>query len=700
MKKSRSASGTMLDLWRPPHGAGDPRGCLATTYTFFRELFDEQCLARFLEIESEPDREDLPFLLERESKLGGLYAGVLVDERYAGIEHSLRWDVLPVRIPGGIQHAKLSVLAWSHHIRIIAASANLTEPGYRTNHEVAAVVDLTPDNCDADLANEAIAFLLTVLTFVPGASRRPAEVQRAEEFLRRVKRVAAEWQRPRSRRTLRQQFAFTYPAPTKDEGARSALESAVATCRRRGLSPSEVWIASPFFDASGDTVSSVMSFLCRLMAKGRTRRLRLCVPSDGEPNRTKPRLAAPIALLHTPDRSSTRVTVEILPDVDQDRNRRPWHAKLMAFRAPEYVALMIGSSNFTCAGLGVGTRRNTEANLLTVIDREGSGREIGQLDEVWPQTERVVRPEEAEWTGAPTDEDDMDTGAASVPPPGFLLATYRAGDRREIVLRFDPTLVPRDWRIHACGRTTCELLASKAWSEMGAPAMAEVPWEPVMPPEKLLVRWRGHEAFLPLNVEDSRELQPPEQLQQMSADDMLSILAAADPSAAFRVWAKRQQASREDDDDLDSATPTDLDPLRQYDLYATFLHRIRRRASVLAQLRAYVERPVWSRNALEWRLRGLIGIQALAERLVRELASTIGTPDEPLLGIADFLIVLSEVNYQPSDGSLSRAEFTKVFRPFLRNLAGRIEVEIAAHRERASQDVMQFWREVLDRCRA
>src|SRR5688572_14293936 len=144
-KRKKSSSGAMLDLWRPPSGAGDPLGCLATTFTFAPGLFDEQCLARFLEIESEPNREDLAFLLERESRLGGVYAGVLVDHTQAGVEHSLRWDVLPVRIERGKQHAKLSVLAWSRHVRIVVASANLSEPGYRSNHEVAAAVDLTPE---------------------------------------------------------------------------------------------------------------------------------------------------------------------------------------------------------------------------------------------------------------------------------------------------------------------------------------------------------------------------------------------------------------------------------------------------------------------------------------------------------------------------------------------------------------------------
>ncbi|MGH9963167.1 MAG: hypothetical protein ACREBC_39625, partial [Pyrinomonadaceae bacterium] len=125
-RKKASSSEALLDLWRPAQAAGDPIGCLATTYTFNPGLFDEQCLGRFLDIESEPDRKDLAFLLERETRLGAVYAGVLVDHTQAGVEHSLRWDVMRVRLRSGKQHAKLSLLAWNHHVRIIVASANLT----------------------------------------------------------------------------------------------------------------------------------------------------------------------------------------------------------------------------------------------------------------------------------------------------------------------------------------------------------------------------------------------------------------------------------------------------------------------------------------------------------------------------------------------------------------------------------------------
>jgi hypothetical protein len=313
--------------------------------------------------------------------------------------------------------------------------------------------------------------------------------------------------------------------------------------------------------------------------------------------------------------------------------------------------------------------------------------------------EQVADPASAEWLGAQPDKEEEEQTKAPPLPAGFLSATYRAGDARSIVLRLDAANLPEEWRVHACDQSEQELLSMSAWQARGRPARVDLVWTAVMPPEKLLVQWADHEAFLPINVEDSRALPPPAQLEHMSADDMLLILAAADPSAAFRAWARRQQPSQLFDTDLDSATPIDLDPLRRYDLQATFLHRIRRRARILAQLRANLQRPVWGRQALEWRLRGLIGVEPLADRLVREFMRADGAADEALLTLADFLIVLREVDYQPSDGALPKAEFEKVFRPFLNELADRLGRQIGTHQERMSDDMMRFWKRVVERCR-
>jgi hypothetical protein len=697
-RKRVSNSGAMLDLWRPPQDAGDPVGCLATTYTFASGLFDEQCLGRFLDIESEPNREDLAFLLERESRLGGVYAGVLVDHTQAGVEHSLRWDVLPVRIRTGKQHAKISLLVWSRHIRIIVASANLSDPGYRTNHEVAVAVDLTPEGINGDMLAEAVTFLRSLLLFVPGASERPPELLRAEGFLEQVERQVRGWKPNRRSGAVRQRLVFTLPAITGGQAAGSSLEEAFEVCRGRGGSPNEAWVASPFFDADDDT-SRVTASLCKLMARGGQRELCFCVPVIHDDAAIVPRLAAPKALFLTPPAYQGSVTVEMLPAVDCDKNSRPWHAKMLALLAEQYSALMIGSSNFTCAGMGVGQRWNAEANLLTIVDRVDYSREVSQLEAVWPEMEEVADPESAEWLGPQSDNDEEEHATAPPWPAGFLSATYRAGNERRIVLRLDPDHLPESWHIRTCGQGQTEVLSCSDWLKHGRPSVVEIVWIPIQPPEKLLVQWADHEAFMPLNVEDSRHLPPPAQLEHMSADDMLWILAATDPSAAFRAWVKTQRPLGLFDTDLDSATPIDLDPLRRYDLQVTFLHRIRRRARTLAQLRSNLQRPVWGVQALEWRLRGLIGVEPLADRLVREFANATDTGDEALLTLADFLIVLREVDYQPGDGSLPKAEFEKVFRSFLKDLADKLMQQVNGHRDRVSEDSMHFWKRVVERCR-
>ena len=121
---------------------------------------------------------------------------------------------------------------------------------------------------------------------------------------------------------------------------------------------------------------------------------------------------------------------------------------------------------------------------------------------------------------------------------------------------------------------------------------------------------------------------------------------------------------------------------------------------MLGQLRANLERPVWSRQALEWRLRGLIGVEQLADRFARELAGAGSATDEALLTLADFLIVLREVDYQLTDGALPKDQFDELFRPFLPEIADRLAQQVNAEKDRLSVDVIGFWDRVVERCRS
>jgi hypothetical protein len=698
-KGRRQVPGSALELWRPPQDAGDPLGCLSTTYTFDPGMFDEQCLARFLEIESEPNREDLAFLLERESRLGGVYAGVLVDHSQAGVEHSLRWDVLRTRLPAGKQHAKLGLLAWTAHVRVIVASANLTEAGYRFNQEVAVAVDLSSRSGNPSLIEDAGGFLESLLVFVPGAPSGTPEVQRARGFLRRVRRLISGWSPARSRARVRQRLVFTLPraAGAGTGAARSTLAEVMGICRPRG-SPRDARVASPFFDSEVD-VNAAATALCKALARGEDRHVSLAVPCVGDPKMKSPRLAAPRSLLRTAERYCSGVTVELLPQQDDDRNPRPWHAKMLALQCHAYTALVVGSSNFTGAGLGLHGRCNAEANLLTIVDRAAYAREPRDLEAVWPQMRELIDPDSAEWLGPTQDLEEEEQAPRSVLPAGFLAATYRAGEHRQVILQFDPGALPEEWSVVAKGWQDRGLLDAGGWAASGRPEQTTIAWAHAEPPVKLVVVWPDGDAIWPLNVDDARQLPPPAVLEKMTADDMLAILAASDPSAAFRVWARRHEPTDPSEDDLDSASPVDLDPLRRYDLHATFLHRIRRRARVLARLRANLQRPVWGKQALEWRLRGFVGVEPLAMRMLREVLGANGTVAEALLTLTDFLIVLRDVKYEPADGSLKRSEFEQLYLPFLRELADRLDTEIRPQRERISSELLGFWDRVVQRCR-
>ena len=64
------------------------------------------------------------------------------------------------------------------------------------------------------------------------------------------------------------------------------------------------------------------------------------------------------------------------------------------------------------------------------------------------------------------------------------------------------------------------------------------------------------------------------------------------------------------------------------------------------------------------------GIVGVAVRIV--------AADESLLSLADFLIVLYEVDYRPMDGALPKKDFDGVFRSFLSELAGKLLTQVQA----------------------
>ena len=253
-------------------------------------------------------------------------------------------------------------------------------------------VDASPSEGNHELLKDAVGFLKDLLDRVPGAEAGTAPVVRARAFLADVERRTRRWEPASSRESTRQHLVCSLSSRTGRGVSRSSLDEAVARCRSRGGSPGEAWIASPFFDEDADAAKAMAS-LVKSMARGGRRKLRLCVPGQRDEGSKAWRLLAPKSLLESARQHEAVLSVETLPELDDDKNRRVWHAKLMAFQGDAYTAMMVGSSNFTVAGLGLDGRANAEVNLFTIVRHEAFGRQAGQLQAVWPETTSIANPD-------------------------------------------------------------------------------------------------------------------------------------------------------------------------------------------------------------------------------------------------------------------------------------------------------------------
>lgn len=216
---------------------------LATTFTFHSEFFEEQCLSRFARIESDRDEDGPVYLLEMEEKLSQLAcAAVLVDQHHCKGSRSPRWDLLGVRPPGGILHTKISLLHWSRHVRLIVASANLTEDGYRRNREVFGILDYFEDSAaPLECVREIAAFLPEIVLETAAETDFPA-ARRCQRFLTNVVAALEPWERAAAPRRSRVDVR-----PIMTGGGRGSAFEAVAGAWPAGR-PRTADVVSPFFD--------------------------------------------------------------------------------------------------------------------------------------------------------------------------------------------------------------------------------------------------------------------------------------------------------------------------------------------------------------------------------------------------------------------------------------------------------------------
>ena len=257
----------LIERWESPQGFR-LASVIATTYELQADFLEEDLLPVALGLRLPPAR-GREFRLELEHALVGTEVSILFHPgRYQrGLRRSPRIDLVP--LPEGRYpklHAKVVLMRFvkpvapeiAHQVvRLVVGSANLTGSGYRSNIEVAASVDDTPDGSPE--AATAVRDAVDWLERLVGPSTDQVTGQ-----LRDMKAVFAS--RPVPRRDARLRFVGLPSA--------NGFPSLAGPQER----VDELTIASPFWP-SGDDLSDVAKALVRLCG-GRWEAVRLVGPAD------------------------------------------------------------------------------------------------------------------------------------------------------------------------------------------------------------------------------------------------------------------------------------------------------------------------------------------------------------------------------------------------------------------------------------
>lgn len=625
----------LLDYWSAPDGAGAPVACLTTTFTFDADFFTQDCLSRFLGLSTAPGEGDqtssIVALLEEEERLSEAQVTVLVDRSTSAEKRNLRWDLLPVAAPGGLLHAKVAVLLWQRHCRIIVGSANLTPAGYRSQVEIALAIDLD-SGCQVPRATvgQLSAELKRLVELAPGTDGGGPK-QRAQETLQRLNSRIDQLDLPESSSQVRLALAPSRPGVSPLDRLGDVWH---------GAQPLRATVLSPFWDdeVPAPAISAVKGLLTGRPAE--RRRLNLVAAIDPHTGGVQ-----------GPRSLATQPGARLLSYQPAGNEPRRLHAKLILVETDSWVAALIGSSNATAAGLGLHPGRgHEELNLwIGCPANSADAKKLRALARIGSP----LRVDDQEWDATP-DEDEA-TGPRL--PLGFQACLIQAGTPSRTHLTFDADRLPAVWEVR--DPLGCTLLDSPTWRTRGAAreSWVELPAGPL--PAYLLVRWDDDdgapcEATWTANIDNRGALPPPAELSQLPVQLLLAALASTRPLPV----AVEQELRRRGRTTSDPAN--DVDPLRRFADTGMLLRRMRQHSLALWRLQQRLGQPASSIDTVRWRMHGVLGPVAIAEALRAATSTDQALPGEPQFMLAELALTIKAVDWSTVAAGLDRRQLDHI----------------------------------------
>jgi len=675
-KSNREGFGKLLDFWMPPKEAGEPIGCLATTFTFDPELFEEECLSRFLKMDTEFDEDLALYLIERQEKLYSVKcASVLVDQKHSNKKRSLAWDMLSMRYIGTF-HPKISLLYWSGCIRLIVASANLTKPGYRENQEIFGKVDFVIEEGNILNSNAPVHVLLSLIDFlrniILGCSLSGKAVNdRSISFLDSVQQKAEKWKSLDVKRDHNQiHLESLLIGPGRKDLFEQIQEIWMKYSSRL---PHSAWITSPFYNSPDSNNLPAEKIWAIMSPKKNAKVIYSCpydVLLDGE---RKYLIMAPESLKvkrfegrPSPDISFRGNSMFSKDENGNERIRSP-HLKNILIENDEWLLYMIGSSNFTSPGTGLAPRSNYEANIVYIVNKNKNPSGYDRLQASFSEDE-YLEQSEIEFSQLNFSDEEGEPGIPILP---LFFESCEAIWQNGVFIRFHFDKNHSIGAFRISDESGILNFQSKYWTLKQEPEFIILPWpeKPIPSGFNVYIEDEVMPAFWALNAETRKVLPTPDVLKNLKLPELIEILSSTRTliSSMRKILRDKESSSESGYHEKEY-----MDPHKRVDTSGYILQRTRRMSNALSALGERIARPVYTMESLEWRLNGPVGVSALCEAMAKEVEKTHLDDDmkkeEMLFFLAELTIEFANIEPVINNDSLSKTEIMDELKKFLRSL--------------------------------